>query len=241
MKLAKTNGVLFFSLLAAQVALSNTWNQNVAAGAKWSDAANWDTGVPTSSDTAIFNQSQANTLDVDVDVAGQTRLQQVSLTHAFGGTGSISVSASPVAHFQHIMHNTTTGSVVYDVPVTLDTQGSIYWGQSTHLNNGTTVFNSSYTLASGSLLNLKGGTHAFNSDLNLAGSMRLDGTVIIGGSGTTTISTDYISTAGAGSVLHLNRTGAFTLANTTSGYLRLEKTKVVFNAAQALGENTNIK
>jgi len=241
MKLAKTNGVLLVSLLAAQVSLSNTWNPNVAVGAKWSDAGNWSTGVPGTGDTAIFNQTQANTLDVDVDVSGQTRLQQVSLTHAFGGTGSIAVSANPVAHFQHIMHNTTTGTVVYNVPVSLDTQGSAYWGQSTHLNGGTTVFNDSYTLTSGSLLNLKGGTHTFNSDLNLAGSMRLDGTVIIGGSGTTTISTDYISTAGAGSVLHLNRTGAYTLANTASGYLRLEKTKVVFNAVQALGAGTNVK
>ena len=241
MKQMEINSVFLVSLLAAQVAVSNTWNQDVAAGAKWSDATNWDAGVPTSGDTAIFNQTQADTLEVDVDVAGQTRLQQVSQTHTFNGSGSIAVSASPVAHFQTIMYNTTSGTVTYNVPVSLDTLGSAYWGQATHNNNGTTVFNRPVTLASGALLNLQGGTYIFNSDLNVLGSMRLDGTVVIGGTGTTLVSTDYINTAGLGSVLHLNRTGAYTLANTATGYLRVEKTKIIFNAAQALGAGTNVR
>ena len=237
----KSMGIVTVAMLAAGTVLANTWNQDVAAGAKWSDAANWTGGVPGTGDSAIFNQTQANTLDVDVDVAGTTRLQQVSQLHTFNGTGSIAVSANPTANFQHIMHNTTSGTVTYNVGVSMDTQGSAYWGQSTHLNGGTTVFNNSYALTSGSLLNLKDGTHVFNGDLNVAGNLRLDGTVIIGGSGTTAISYNFLSTSGVGSKLYLNRTGAYTVVNTATGYLRIERTDVHLGVTGAVGAGTNVR
>lgn len=237
---ARVIGVGLCSLLTVNALFASTWNQDVAVGATWSDAGNWSAGVPGTGDTAIFSQTQANTLDVDVDVAGTTRLQQVSQLHTFNGSGSISVSANPTANFQHIMHNTTTGTVTYNVPVSMDTQGSAFWGQSTHLNGGTTVFNNSYTLTSGSLLNLKSGTHTFNGDLNVAGNLRLDGTVIIGGSGTTAISYNFLSTSGTGSKLYLNRTGAYTVTSPT-GYLRIEKTDVHLGADFAVGAGTDVQ
>ena len=236
----KSVGIISAVLLVAGTVLASTWNQDVAVGAKWSDAGNWSAGVPGTGDTAIFNQSQANTLDVDVDTAGTTRLLQVSQQHVFNGSGAITVSANPTANFQHIMHNTTTGTVTYNVPVSMDTQSSAFWGQSTHLNGGTTVFNNSYTLTSGSLLNLKSGTHTFNGDLNVAGNLRLDGTVIIGGSGTTAISYNFLSTSGTGSKLYLNRTGAYTVT-TPAGYLRIEKTDVHLGADFAVGAGTDVQ
>lgn len=102
------------------------------------------------------------------------------------------------------------------------------------------MFNNSYTLTSGSLLNLKDGTHTFNGDLNVAGNLRLDGTVIIGGSGTTAISFNYLSTAGTGSKLYLNRTGAYTVT-TPTGYLRIEKTDVHLGADFAVGAGTDVQ
>jgi len=237
---SKRLGVMLATSMVVGLASASTWNQDVAVGAKWSGAANWSAGVPSSADTAIFSQTQANTLDVDVDVAGTTRLQQVSQLHTFNGTGTIAVSANPVSHFQHIMHNTTSGTVTYNVGVSMDTQGSAFWGQSTHLNGGTTVFNNSYALTSGSLLNLKDGTHTFNGDLNVAGNLRLDGTVIIGGSGTTAISFNYLSTSGTGSKLYLNRTGAYTVT-TPTGYLRIEKTDVHLGADFAVGAGTDVQ
>ena len=236
----KIAGIVSGALLMSGVAWASTWNQDVAIGATWGDAANWSAGVPGISDTAIFSQTQANTLDVDVNVAGTTRLQQVSQLHTFNGTGSIAVSANPVSNFQHIMHNTTSGTVTYNAGVSMDTQSSAFWGQSTHLNGGTTVFNNSYSLSSGSLLNLKDGTHTFNGDLTVAGNLRLDGTVIIGGSGTTAISYNFLSTSGVGSKLYLNRAGAYTVTG-SGGYLRIERTDVHLGATQAVGAGTNVR
>jgi hypothetical protein len=219
---------------------ASTWNQDVASGAKWSETGNWTGGVPGSSDTAIFNQTQANTLEVDVDTAGQTRLMQVQQNHTFNGTGSINLTAAPASAFQNIMYNTAS-SVTYNVPVSVKTTTANY-GQSQNNNGGTTTFNSSYTLESGSLLNFALGTRVFNGDLAIDGALRLgSGTMIVGGSGTTTISSDYISTAGAGSKLYLNRSGAYTLSNPSTGYMRVEKTQIHFGAALATGAGTDVR
>jgi hypothetical protein len=233
-------GIVALLLFGANTAVASAWNQNVAFGAKWSDASNWTGGVPTSSDTAIFNQTQANTYEVDVDTAGQTRLQQVSQDHIFNGSGSIHVTAAPASHFQNIMYN-TTNSVTYNVPVSVKTTTAFY-GQSRNSNGGTTTFNSSYTLESGSLLNFELGTRVFNGDLTIDGNLRLgSGTMVIAGSGITTISSDYISTAGVGSKLYLNRTGAYTLSNPSSGYMRVERTRIHFGAALATGAGTGVR
>jgi hypothetical protein len=239
MKGMKISGITMLVLFAAGMTWAATWKQDVSVGAKWSEAGNWTGGVPTSSDTAIFNQTQANTFGVDVDIAGQTRLLQVQQDHTFSGSGSISVTAAPTSHFQNIMFN-TANSVTYNVPVSVKTTTAFY-GQSRNSNGGTTTFNSSYTLESGSLLNFDLGTRVFNGDLTIDGSLRLgSGSMVIGGSGTTTISSAYINTAGAGTELHLNRTGAYTLSNPSSGYLRVEKSKIYFGADQALGAGTDV-
>jgi hypothetical protein len=229
-------------IAAACAAGASTWNQDVAAGAKWSEASSWNTGVPpTVSDLALFNLTQANTYEVDVDTAAITRLLQVQQPHTFNGSGSIDITSSPASHFQNCMYNTLSGgTVTYNVDVTVNTL-TAYYAQMNNNNGGTTIFNEPFTLSSGALLNVKGGTHIFNGDLTLAGSMRLDGAVIVGESGTTLISSDYISTAGAGSELYLNRTGAYTLSDVSSGYLRVEKTRIFFGADEAAGPGTDVR
>jgi hypothetical protein len=236
----KPIGLMFIVTVVAGSVFSSTWNQDAAVGAKWSEALNWTGGVPGSSDTAIFNQTQANTLDVDVDTAGQTRLMQVQKDHTFNGTGSINLTASPSSDFKNIMYNTASG-VTYNVPVSVTTTTE-FIGQSNNNNGGTTTFNSSYTLESGSLMNLALGTRVFNGDLVVNGALRLgSGAMVISGSGTTSISANYISTAGAGSELYLNRTGAYTLSDVSSGYLRVEKTRIFFGADEAVGPGTDVR
>ncbi len=230
-------------MAAACTAVATTWNQDVAVGAKWSETSSWNTGVPpTVSDLALFNLSQANTYDVDVDTAAITRLLQVQQPHTFNGSGSINITISPASHFQNCMYNTLSGgTVTYNVDVTVNTL-TAYYAQMNNNNGGTTIFNEPFTVSSGSLLNVKGGTHIFNGDLNLSGTMRLDaGSVIISGTGNTLISSDYISTAGAGSELYLNRTGAYTLSDVSSGYLRVEKTRIFFGADEAIGPGTDVR
>ncbi|MGE4490517.1 MAG: hypothetical protein AB7E95_13330, partial [Kiritimatiellales bacterium] len=242
-------GVMLSSLLAACTAVASTWNQDVAVGAKWSAAANWSAGVPGSSDLALFQNTQANTYDVDVDTAGTTRLLQVMQQHTFNGAGSVRITTTAAAQFQPVMYNTTAGTVTYNVPVSVNVSSanSTYYGQAQNSSSsGKTVFNGGFTLEAGSGigLNLDGGTFEFNGDLTVNDTLRMGSAakIIIGGSGTTLISVDYLTTAGAGSELDLNRTGAYTLAdNTAGGHLHVEKTKVVFNAADACGAGTNVK
>ncbi|QHI69056.1 sialate O-acetylesterase [Tichowtungia aerotolerans] len=230
-------------IAAACAAVATTWNQDVDIGAKWSEASSWNTGVPpTVSDLALFDLAQANTYDVDVDTSAITRLQQVSQPHTFSGNGSINITISPASHFQNCMYNTLSGgTVTYHVDVSVNTL-TAYYAQMNNNNGGTTIFNGSFTVSSGSLLNARGGTHVFNGDLNLVGTMRLDaGSVIISGTGNTLISGDYISTAGPGSELYLNRSGAYTLSDLATGYLRIERTRVYFGADQAVVDGTDVK
>lgn len=243
MKKIKMTGVCVAALFVAQMVLALGWDADVPAGAKWSDGGNWQFGAaPTAADSAIFTATQANTYDVDVDVAGVTRLLQVGQQHTFNGTGSIAIGITPAANFQNSMYNTTAGTVTYNVGVTQTTTGA-YWAQMYNNHGGTTVFNDSFALSSGSLLNVKGGTHTFNGDLTVGGTLRLDAatTVIIGGTGTSSISANYISTAGAGSKLYLNRAGAYTLADPSSGYMRVEQTQIHFGFDQAVGAGTDVR
>jgi hypothetical protein len=247
----KQTGIVLSSLLAACTAVASTWNQDVPVGAKWSDAGNWDAGVPGSSDLALFQKTQANTYDVDVDTAGTTRLLQVMQPHTFNGAGSIHITRTVTENSQPIMYNTTAGTVTYNVPVRVNVSTSmpepIYGAIEHSSGSGRTVFNGSFTLEEGSATGVNltgtGGTFEFNGDLTVNDTLRLGvGKTVIGGSGTTSIDgPGYLLTAGSGTELHLNRTGAYTLADNVNGYLRLAKTKVVFNAAQACGTGTNVK
>lgn len=240
-------GIMLVSLLAVCTANATRWNQDVAVGAKWSETSSWEGGaLPTSGDLALFQLTQANTYDVDVDTSGVTRLLQVMQAHTFNGSGSVYVTTTAGAQFQSTILNTITGTVTYNVPITVNISStSDYYGGVKNNNGGTTVFNDAFTLEAGTGkgVNLDIGTFEFNGDFILNDYLRLgSGTMKIGGSGTTSIgSPGYILTAGPGTELHLDRAGAYTLADPSTGYLRLEKSKVIFNAANACGAGTNVK
>jgi len=95
----------------------------------------------------------------------------------------------------------------------------------------------------GTRINVDKGSCEFNGDLTLNDTVRLgSGTTIIGGSGTTTIGNPgYMLTSGVGTKLYLNRTGAYTVSDTSTGYLRVERSKVYFNAPYAVGTGTTVK
>lgn len=228
-------------LYASCTVSANNWVQDAPAGAKWSDAGNWiQKAMPATDDSAVFTKTQANTYDVDVDIASRIRLLQVGQACTFNGSGSLTVESSPVDHFQDCLLNTLVdGSVIFNNRVTIHTLTKYYAQMAS--SGGTTVFNGSFTLGSGSYLNIKNGTHIFNGDLILDGMMRLDGRIIIGGSGTTRISAEYILTAGEGSELYLNRTGAYTVSDLSSGYLRVAKSRIYFGADRAIADGTDVK
>ena len=244
MKSTKVIGIGALALFAVNVAFATNWNQDVPLGAAWSDAANWNGGIPSVSNSAIIISTQANTYDIDVDSAvPATRLIQVGQEYTFTGAGQLSIERTLGTQWDNLMYNTTAGgTVTYNVPLTITTHNvSTYYGQMRHTSGGTTVFNNTFTLTLGSKLNADGGTFVFNGDLNLEGTMRLGAAkVVIGGTGTTTMGTDYILTSTANSELHLNRTGAYTPKPGT-GYLRVEKSKVYFNAPMATAAGINVR
>lgn len=232
-------GMMALILFAVQGVYAIQWVQDVPSGAKWSTAGNWSTAVPTTNDSAVFITSQANTYDVDVDTAAYTRLQQVqNHNYTFNGAGSLNVSINPTSNYQNCFI-TTGGTATYNVGVNVAVRSSSISAQINTGSGAATVFNNSFALTEGTL-NLTGAV-TFNGDLNLSGRLRIgDGSsVVIGGSGTTTISSDYISTSGTGS-LYLNRTGAYTLSN-PAGHLRADKSKVYFGAANAVADGTDVK
>lgn len=245
MKVTRLVGVgVLVSLLAVCTANATNWNQDVPVGATWGDAANWNGGIPATNNSAIIISTQANTYDIKVNSAvPATRLIQVGQEYSFTGTGQLSIERTLGTQWDNLMYNTTSGgTVTYNVPLTITTHNvSTYYGQMNNNHGGTTVFNDAFTLSSGSKLNADGGTFIFNGDLNIDGSLRLGATkMTIGGTGTTTMNTDYILTSTSGSELHLNRTGAY-IPKAGSGYLRVEKSKVYFNAPQAVGTGTTVK
>jgi hypothetical protein len=240
-------GIVLSLLLAVCTANATRWIQDAPVGAKWSETSNWEGGdLPASGDLALFQLTQANTYDVDVDTSGVTRLLQVMQPHTFNGSGSIYVATTANSQYQSTILYTTTGEVNYNVPVTVNISSTNnYYGGCKNNNGGTTVFNDAFTLEAGTGygINLDIGTFEFNGDLTLNDTMRLgSGTTIIGGAGTTSIGgSGYILTSGTGTKLYLNRTGAYTVANTSTGYLRVERSKVYFNAPQAIGTGTDVK
>ncbi|MEA2069584.1 MAG: hypothetical protein U9P12_10315, partial [Verrucomicrobiota bacterium] len=243
MKITKAIGIGALSLFAANMALATNWEQDVPVGSnQWSNAASWSLGIPSVSNSAIIINTQANTYDIDVDsTVPATRLIQVGQEYSFTGAGELTINRSPAAHFENLMYNTTAGgTVTYNVPVTINTDTEFY-AQMKHTASGITVFNDAFTLSSGSKLNADGGTFTFNGDLTLDGTFRLGATkIIIGGSGTTTMDADYMLTSSPGSELHLNRPGAYTPKPGT-GYLRVEKSKVYFNAPEAVSAGTLVR
>ena len=244
MNVTRLVGVGVLVLIAAQLAFATGWNQDVTVGATWGDAGNWTGGIPATNNSAIITATQTNTYDILVNSAvPATRLIQVGQEYSFTGTGQLSIERTLGTQWDNLMYNTTAGgTVTYDVPLTITTHNvSTYYGQMNNNHGGTTVFNDAFTLSSGSKLNAEGGTFIFNGDLNIDGSLRLGASrIIIGGSGTTTMNTDYILTSTSGSELHLNRTGAY-IPKAGTGYLRVEKSKVYFNAPQAIMAGTTVR
>lgn len=238
----KRIGIVLSLLLAAGAAFAANWNQDVPVGAAWDDSGNWTSGFPATNNSAIITATQANTYDILVNSAvPATRLIQVGQEYTFTGTGELTITRSPVANFENLMYNTTSGgTVTYNVPLTINTDTS-YIGQMNNNHGGITVFNDAFTVSSGSKLNADGGEYIFNGDLNLDGTFRLGTTKItIGGTGTTAMGVDYISTSTAGSELHLNRSGAY-IPKSGTGYMRVEASKVYFNAPQAMEAGTTVR
>jgi hypothetical protein len=229
-------------LWSSSAVFATNWLEDRTADVRWGNSANWSGVVPNENNSAIIISTQATTYDIDVNVNGVTRLLQVGQEYTFNDDGgSLTITRTPAANFDNVMYNTTSGgTVTYHAGMTMNIAGAFY-AQMYNNNGGTTVFNNSFTLNSGSLLNVKGGRHVFNGDLSINGTLRLDGTVLIGGHGTTVISTPFMNTAGPGSELYLNRTGAYTVSNPSSGYLRVERSRIYFGADQAVGAGTGVR
>ncbi len=247
MKSAKVIGIGALALFAVNVAFATNWNQDVPLGAAWSDTNNWVQGhAPGTNDSAIFVTSQANTLDVDVDVASKPLvLIQVGEEYTFNGTGSLAIRRELVPGNNYIMYNTTAGgTVAYNVPLgisTYTTDGINRLGQPNNSNGGTTIFNDTFTLEPDAWVNWVGGTYEFNGDLDLQGNTFRVGTakVVIGGSGTTTMAMNYFLLPDPAGELHLARENAYVPPAT--GFLRVEKGKVFLDAPNALAPDVKIR
>ena len=246
MKITKVVGIGALSLFAASVAFATNWQQDVPLGATWSGTNNWvQVHAPGTNDSAIFITSQANTLDVDVDVASQVVLLQVGQEYIFNGAGSLSIRRELVPGDNFLMYNTTAGkTVTYNVPLSISTYttDSINrLGQPNNTSGGTTVFNDTFTLESGSWVNWVGGTYEFNGDLDLQGETFRVGTakVVIGGTGTTTMSMNYFLLPDPAGELHLARENAYVPPST--GFLRVEKGKVFLDAPNAMAPDVKIR
>ncbi len=246
----KLTGITLVFLTVVHMAGAVDWVADVPAGAAWSDANNWSGGVPKSTDLALFNTDQANTYNVDVDTAAVTRLLQVMRSHTFSGSGSIRVTTVLGSTFQNcFLASGSDVAATVNVPISfnISSSDSTYYGQlrTDTATGGTTKFNGAFTVENGTAagLSLRGGTVEFNGDLTLNDAFRLSyGTMVIGGSGTTSIGgSGFILTSGVGTELHLNRTGAYTVADTSTGRLQIERSRVYLNASQAVGENTNVR
>lgn len=233
-------------LLGAQAAVANTWVHDVEPGAKWSDAENWSPATVPVLDNypaVVFSSAQASTYDVSMSTDALIRLLQVEQSYTFNDAGgSITINTAPAAHFETLLYNQSgsEGIVTFNADVTVNVLNANV-GQMLNDSGGASFFNSSFTVGQGKL-NAKAGTYEFNGDLFLTGMLRIDAAtrVIIGGTGTTAIASEYISTAGAG-FLYLNRTGAYTLVNRFAGCLRDENCKIVFGADDAIANGTDVK
>jgi len=93
---------LFLALYS--VAFGDTyWAQNRSAGAAWSDAGNWTSGLPDTADRANFTNLQDAEWSVDVDTAAVLKKILVTQNYVFNGMGSITLQPASLAHWDKII------------------------------------------------------------------------------------------------------------------------------------------
>lgn len=157
------------SNLSAQ---NSTWSN---AGAAWSNAANWTSGVPDSNvERAVFTTS-GSPVNPDVDgaytIQGITFSNGLSTSYVFGGTGSLTIDANATTTTNTIQIN---GNQTFNVNVlttnTADTDGQRFV---IGTGSGTMNFGAGYSLTVGTGGVALQATGAGSGEFNFYGTVNL--------------------------------------------------------------------
>lgn len=128
------------------------WTGGAGDGNKWSTPGNWQGGAaPTGADRAIFNASEALTVDVDTEdaTAQRIRINAASAPVTFGGAGKLTLTCEgmkipgtyeqaqdymPVLNLNCVNHFTT-----FDCRFHISAEGKISYGPGCIYNNDVTT------------------------------------------------------------------------------------------------------
>lgn len=195
--------------------ITTTWTGNGATGpGNWTDAANWDNGVPTNNDIAQFDASGlANQPDLGASIQNMQQLQfnTSGWTVTSGAGGGIRFISGNVGIFNNTSSGTNTVSVE---SMTVNGSGdTMNWS----VNSGSTLILNGTTLNrnAGSQL-LGGGTIFLNQTDTTTGSTNtsgFSGTLLTGASGIFAAETSDLGGGIYGGV------GTFTFDNFGNGTL----------------------
>lgn len=130
-----------------------TWTGAAKDGNKWSTACNWDTGVPTSADVAVFNAGEATMIDVDTDAATakQLKIESASKALTFGGAGTLTLptagnSRLAASESEPVVCNLNCAQTwtTFDCKVSLTASGKINIPPATVFNGDVTIPDSTW-------------------------------------------------------------------------------------------------
>ena len=223
------------------------------AGGSWNNSANWSAtsggaggiGVPTSTDTAIFDSGDTNSANIDTSISvGNIKInsgytgtvtEATSSTITISGTTTVSAGTLILAGANSISRGVVLNAGVIDI----NNAGAI--GTSTLIIAGGTIDNTSggaVTLSTNNLQNWNGNfTFGGTNDLNLGtGTTTLGATTTITVNGTSKTLTAGGVISGAYGLIKAG-TGIFAIsgANTYSGRTTLNAGTLNLNNSSSLG------
>jgi hypothetical protein len=220
---------------------TTTWKDN-PVGAVWGDAANWAGGLPLSTEQARFTYDQTTTYDVIVNTHEVFRETLLQRGHTFNGTGSLTMEYAPDNNERILENNHASNpNTTYNVDVTMRSTSTDYYGSIYNTSaltfNGALVLTNTVSLGATSRVKMDAsGTTTINGDFYHGAGIRLTaGTVVIGGSGTSSAESSTVMTL-LGGALQLNRAGALDVDD-----IVLEGTEVTLGADNALLAGTDVR
>ncbi len=221
---------------------TSTWKDS-PSGAEWGNAANWTGGLPELTEQARFTYDQTTTYDVIVNTHEVFRETLLQRGHTFNGTGSLTMEYAPDSNERILENNygAAQPTTTYNVDVTMRSTttgnyGGIYNVGALTFNGALVLTNTAGAGATSRVRMDASGTTTINGDFYHGAGIRLTaGTVVIGGSGTSSAESTTVMTL-LGGELQLNRVSALDVDD-----MVLEGTTVSLGADNALLAGTDIR